>query len=219
MERHKGRLCTLYFLCCGEDRTQRKTKVNGQFQTLNISIPPMLKNYNAGMGGVDLSDQLQCYQVLRRTRKWWKTLLFHFMNISATNAYIVHKKITEGMTHKDFRQCLANELLERSEVSSSQILVLAVHPGVQYTKSIVWCPLPVITSLRNLQRQHLGGKIVNWAASLSRRSKRLPGGVGLMIFHYVSSLTKTVLRNGTLLSVTNSKIDSSDFNKALTRMC
>ena len=179
----------------------------------------MLKNYNAVMGGVDLSDQLQCYEVLRRTRKWWKTLLFHFMNISATNAYIVHKKITEGMTHKDFRQCLANELLERSKVSSSQILVLAVHPGVQYTKSIVWCSLPVITSLRNLQRQHLGGKIVNWAASLSRRSKRLPGGVGLMIFHYVSSLTKTVLRNGTLLSVTNSKIDSSDFNKALTRMC
>ena len=117
MERHKGRLCTLYFLCCGEDRTQRKTKLNGQFQTLNIPIPPMLKNYIAGMGGVDLSDQLlQCYQALPRTRKWWKHFFFHFMDISAPNAYIVHKKITEGMTHKDFRQCLANELLERSEL-------------------------------------------------------------------------------------------------------
>ena len=77
MERHKERLCTLYFLCCGEDRTQRKTKVNGQFQTLNIPIPPMLKNYIAGMGGVDLSDQLlQCYQALPRTRKWWKHFFF-----------------------------------------------------------------------------------------------------------------------------------------------
>lgn len=43
------------YAASGEDRTQRKTKVNGQFQTLNI---PMLKNYNAGMGGVDLSGQL-----------------------------------------------------------------------------------------------------------------------------------------------------------------
>ena len=103
--------------------------------------------------------------------------------------------------------------------SSTQILVLAVHPGDQYAQNIVQCPLPVITLLKNLKRQHLGGKIVNGAASFSRRSKRLPGGVGLVIFHYVSSLTETVLRNGTLLSVTNSEIDSSDFNKALTRMC
>ena len=212
MERHKGRLCTLYFLCCGEDRTQRKTKVNGQFQTLNIPIPPMLKNYIAGMGGVDLSDQLlQCYQALPRTRKWWKHFFFYFMDISAPNAYIVHKKITEGMTHKDFRQCLANELLERSELQLNS----NPSPGRPLRSSVH----EVITSLGNLQRQHLGEQIVNCAASFSRRSKRLPGGVGLMIFHYVSSLTETVLRNGTLLSVTNSEIDSSDFNKALTRMC
>ena len=103
--------------------------------------------------------------------------------------------------------------------SSTQILVLAVHPGVQYTLNIVRCPLPVITLVRNLQRQHLGGKIVKCAASFSRRSTRIPGGVGLVIFHYFSSLTETVLRNSTLLSVINSECDSSHFNKALTRMC
>ena len=41
-----------------------------------IIIPPLLKHH-VGKGGVDLSDQLvQSYQVLRRTRKWWKTLFF-----------------------------------------------------------------------------------------------------------------------------------------------
>ena len=61
----------------GEDRVERKKKVNGKFETVNILIPPLLKHYNAGMGGVDLSDQLvQSYQVLRRTRKWWKTFFF-----------------------------------------------------------------------------------------------------------------------------------------------
>ena len=54
---------------------------------------------------------------------------------------------------------------------------------------------------------------------LFQEGARLHGGVGLVIFHYVSSLTETVLRNGTLLSVINSENDSSDFNKALTRMC
>ena len=45
-----------------------------------------------------------------------ENIVFSFMDIFATNAYIVHKKGIEGMTHKGFRQCLANELLERSEL-------------------------------------------------------------------------------------------------------
>ena len=51
-----------------------------------------------------------------KNKKVVETFFFHFTDISAPNAYIIHKKITEGMTHKDFRQCLANELLERSEL-------------------------------------------------------------------------------------------------------
>ena len=38
------------------------------------------------------------------------------MDISATNAFIIHGKITPGMTHKTFRESLAKELLQRSEL-------------------------------------------------------------------------------------------------------
>lgn len=61
------------------DKVERKKKVDGKFQEITVDIPPAIKNDNTNMGEVDLSDQLiQGYQVLRRTRKWWKTLFVFF---------------------------------------------------------------------------------------------------------------------------------------------
>ena len=86
-------------------RTGLKGKQNGQFQTLNI---PMLKNYNARMGGVDLSGQL-----LQEEQESGGKHCFFILWIFLQQIHILY---TEGMTQKDFRQCLANELLERSEL-------------------------------------------------------------------------------------------------------
>ena len=68
----------------------------------------MLKNYNARMGGVDLSGQLQ-QEEQESGGKHCFFILWIFLKQ-------IHILYTEGMTHKDFRQCLANELLERSEL-------------------------------------------------------------------------------------------------------
>ena len=69
------------------------------------------------MGGVDLSIQLlQCYQVLCRTRKWWKTLFFILWCFCNKCIQCTQEKITEGVTHKDFRQSLAHELLQRTDL-------------------------------------------------------------------------------------------------------
>ena len=58
-------------------------------------------NYNNSMGGVDSSDQLiQTYAVLRKTRKWWKTLFLHFIDLSVVNSYIVNKEIEKIMLPK-----------------------------------------------------------------------------------------------------------------------
>ena len=76
-----------------------------------------------------------------KNKKVVETFFFHFMDISAPNAYIVHKKITEGMTHKDFRQCLANELLERSELQLNP----NPSPGRPLRSSVheKHCPVPL----------------------------------------------------------------------------
>ena len=67
---------------------------------LEVNIPPPIKHYNVSMGGVDLSDQLlQSYAVLRKTRKWWKTLFLHFIDLATVNSYILYKSLGNNISH------------------------------------------------------------------------------------------------------------------------
>ena len=49
----------------------------GVWKQFEVTIPPILE-YNMYMNGVDRSDQLlQCYEILRKTKMYWKTMFFH----------------------------------------------------------------------------------------------------------------------------------------------
>ena len=69
---------------------KRRSKVNGNFRELNVAQPLVIKDYNTFMGGVDRSDQMiGKYNVLRKTSKYWKTLMYHFLDIARVNAFIM----------------------------------------------------------------------------------------------------------------------------------
>ena len=65
------------------------------------------------MGGVDRLDELiHYYNVLRQTRKYWKTLFFHFIDIAVVNSYILNsEKERNPLTHYKFRETIG-EILE-----------------------------------------------------------------------------------------------------------
>ena len=79
--REVGMLSTVH-KACGNDTVHRKTKNarTGVFERVEIPIPPAVKDYNTGMGGVDLSDKLvRYYQVFHKTKKWYTTIFSTFL--------------------------------------------------------------------------------------------------------------------------------------------
>lgn len=86
----------------------------------DVPIPSPVYFYNKHMGGVDKSDQLiHYYNVLRQTKKYWKTLFFHFIDIACVNAYIIHKELEEKpLSHYQFREKLARSLSNTRYVPS-----------------------------------------------------------------------------------------------------
>src|SRR6266496_2559348 len=56
---------------------------------VNNSIKPIVnEDYNAHMGGVDLSDQHKSYYALgRKARRWWKYIMYYLLTLSRTHIW------------------------------------------------------------------------------------------------------------------------------------
>ena len=88
------------------DRTVKKR--------IPIPQPKVLKNYNSGMGGVDLHDQmLGAYEVAIRGKKWYWCLITRMLDMAVVNSHILHKTATPGdqLTLLDFRREIATTYL------------------------------------------------------------------------------------------------------------
>ena len=84
-----------------------------------VTKPAMITDhYNAGMGGVDLSDkQSYHYSSARATHKYWLGLFWNLVDKTILNAYIIYAQNTDEdvrLTRRDFVVNLIEELC-RSE--------------------------------------------------------------------------------------------------------
>ena len=145
---------TVFYLSTNADPTemisvQRKQK-DGSVK--DVPCPVVGQQYNRYMFGVDRADQLQMqYSTCRKSKKWWKYLLWFPVDLAVVNAYICMKESTNHKiktrsgreitrTQLNFRMQLSRQLIgtfrgsrkrkARSNVDSEGV----AHWPVKHTK-------------------------------------------------------------------------------------
>ena len=94
----------------GDEWVQLPPNRRGEVRTK----PGCVVDYNNGMKGVDLSDQVaQSYPAARKSNKWYLKLFFNLLDMAIINAHAVHKWLGGRMTQLDFRLALVSQLLRQ----------------------------------------------------------------------------------------------------------
>ncbi|XP_030747681.1 piggyBac transposable element-derived protein 4-like [Sitophilus oryzae] len=75
--------------------------------------PNIIKDYNAGMSGIDQSDQmLSYYSALRKTIRWPKKIALHILELYIHNTYLLFRKSTGSKIKSlKFREMFVSTLL------------------------------------------------------------------------------------------------------------
>ena len=110
----------------GDNRVNRRQR-DGTI--VEVPSVPVVKSYNNNMGAVDLSDQLRGYYMSgRKSKKWWRCLLWFLVDTSIVNAHISEKasRNHRNRTQLAFRLELVRDLIgdfsaRRLSVSSGRI--------------------------------------------------------------------------------------------------
>ena len=66
------------------------------------------------MGCVDKSDLMKSfYEITRKSKKWWHCLLWHFIDVTLVNSFIIFKLLNPNKDFKlkDFRLSVVDELI------------------------------------------------------------------------------------------------------------
>lgn len=93
-----------------EDQVVRRRSKQG---VVNVTSPPLLKDYNKYMNGIDRADQNnRYYSVGRQSKRWPPRVVFHQVETSVNNAFQIYKVSSPNpKSSREFRMQLATELV------------------------------------------------------------------------------------------------------------
>ena len=91
---------------------QRRAK--GAANKITVNCPTLVKQYNSGMGGVDLMDQrTAAYRLDRRSKvRFYLRIFFDLLDIACVNSFIVYNKLNPNQLNMmDFKVIVAERLI------------------------------------------------------------------------------------------------------------
>jgi len=89
------------------------SKVTSGDKVTTQTKPDAALEYNKYAKGVDRCNELSTeYSYPHRSKKWWKPIFYHILQVCITNALIIFKEITkQKITHKEFIESIIVSLL------------------------------------------------------------------------------------------------------------
>ncbi|XP_055010857.1 piggyBac transposable element-derived protein 4-like [Boleophthalmus pectinirostris] len=180
-------ICSTMHKASAKEFVKRKVKnEQGRWAERQVLVPDCVKDYNRHMGGVDLSDALiNSYNVVHKTKKWYKTLFYHFIDIAAVNAFILHRQLSAmhrqtPLTQKAFREALILELADIGSTPNRRLIATyqAATP-VQLPRPSADPPIATDTgSEPDFGLVHLGHLPAAFAEQLKGVPSRMRGTTG-----------------------------------------
>ena len=122
----------VYFLSTmhvGESRGDTVKRRNPDGTATHVPCPPLLPDYQQYMRGVDRGDQLiGCYNLGRRSKKWWKRVFSYIIECSLLNAYILERYAQPSLHDPSLRGRRRQDFLHfRLEVAEQLIGSFSFH--------------------------------------------------------------------------------------------
>ncbi|CAB4034244.1 Hypothetical predicted protein, partial [Paramuricea clavata] len=121
----------------------RKVKRDNKLEKIDVNVPKVIQKYNQCINKVHRYDHtVMSNNVLQKCYKWWKTLLFHLIDMSVINSFILFQEqrrnnpdnngLERGEKYYsivEFREALVRQIcgLADYDVPPSYVSVKAVH--------------------------------------------------------------------------------------------
>lgn len=106
----------------GSEPTTTKRRYSCQEKKyIDVVSPQAIDVYNQHMGGVDLLDSmLGYYRIHLRSRKWYKRIFFHMIDLCMVNAWLLWRRVNENtyMPLFDFKLAVSEHMRKAGKVIS-----------------------------------------------------------------------------------------------------
>lgn len=104
-----------------EPTTTKRRYCRREKQYRVITSPQAVDVYNQHMGGVDLLDSmLGYYRIHLRSRKWYKRIFFHMLDLCMVNAWLLWRRVNENkyLPLFDFKLAVSERMCSKQEKCS-----------------------------------------------------------------------------------------------------